>query len=482
MKNKKWMAILLGGIMAASLAAPCSVSAAEKTTLTFWHAMGGTNGEVLQQIVDDFNASQDEIEVKAEYQGTYDDTITKLKAAMQSDSGLPDVCQMYDVGTKFMYDSGAVIPVEDKFESTGYDKSSVMEVISSYYTVDGKQYAMPFNVSTPMLYYNKDVFEAAGLDPETPPTTYDEVLEDAKKIVDSGAAPVGYSQAIYGWFFEQQLAGLGVTYGNNDNGRKEAVTAVDFDSNGGGLKVFDMWKKLYDSGCFEDYGTTTADTQTAFFSGQVGMIIESTAILKNAVDSSPFEVGTGYLPRIEQNDEGGVIIGGGSLWLTDTGNEANEDAGWKFIEYITTPDVQAKWSMGTGYFDLRMKTAEAQRILEAVNPVERLMLVNIQLEREVEVATMQAHIQSTAREGMDKAQKEYFLREQIKAIRHELGDAASEGEEELDELRKALDKAGLPKDVRKEADKQLRRLSGMSLRMPISSWNRAPVSLNQSSW
>ena len=183
MKNKKWMAILLGGIMAASLAAPCSVSAAEKTTLTFWHAMGGTNGEVLQQIVDDFNASQDEIEVKAEYQGTYDDTITKLKAAMQSDSGLPDVCQMYDVGTKFMYDSGAVIPVEDKFESTGYDKSSVMEVISSYYTVDGKQYAMPFNVSTPMLYYNKDVFEAAGLDPETPPTTYDEVLEDAKKIL-----------------------------------------------------------------------------------------------------------------------------------------------------------------------------------------------------------------------------------------------------------------------------------------------------------
>ena len=167
MNNKKWMAILLGGIMAASLAAPCSVSAAEKTTLTFWHAMGGTNGEVLQQIVDDFNASQDEIEIKAEYQGTYDDTITKLKAAMQSDSGLPDVCQMYDVGTKFMYDSGAVIPVEDKFESTGYDKSSVMGVISSYYTVDGKQYSMPFNVSTPMLYYNKDVFEAAGLDPET---------------------------------------------------------------------------------------------------------------------------------------------------------------------------------------------------------------------------------------------------------------------------------------------------------------------------
>lgn len=353
MNNKKFLALVLGGAMVASMLAPCAVSAeesGEKTQITFWHAMGGTNGEVLQEIVDDFNASQDEVEVTAEYQGTYDDTITKLKAAMQSDSGLPDVCQMYDVGTKFMYDSGAVIPVEDMFESTGYDKSTVMDVITSYYSVEDKQYSMPFNVSTPMLYYNKDVFEAAGLDPDTPPTTYDEVLEYAKTIVESEAAPVGYSQAIYGWFFEQQLAGLGVTYGNNDNGRTDSVTAVEFDSNGGGLKVFDMWKTLYDSGYFEDYGTTTADTQTAFFSGQVGMIIESTAILKNATDSSPFEVGTGYLPVVEQNDEGGVIIGGGSLWMMDTGDDAKENAAWKFIEYITGADVQAKWSMGTGYF------------------------------------------------------------------------------------------------------------------------------------
>ena len=71
------------------------------------------------------------LKLKLSIRGTYDDTITKLKAAMQSDSGLPDVCQMYDVGTKFMYDSGSVIPVEDKFESTGYDKSSVMDVISA---------------------------------------------------------------------------------------------------------------------------------------------------------------------------------------------------------------------------------------------------------------------------------------------------------------------------------------------------------------
>ncbi len=111
--------------------------------------------------------------------------------------------------------------------------------------------------------------------------------------------------------------------------------------------------------------------------------------------------------------------------------------------------------------NMRMKTADAQRILEAENPIDRLMLVNTQLQREVEVATVQARIQSSAREGMDKAQKDYFLREQLKAIRSELGDKDEDGEQDLENLKQALDKAGLPKDVRKEADKQLRRLSSM---------------------
>lgn len=111
--------------------------------------------------------------------------------------------------------------------------------------------------------------------------------------------------------------------------------------------------------------------------------------------------------------------------------------------------------------NMRMKIADAQRILEAENPLERLTLVNAQLQREVEVATVQARIQSSAREGMDKAQKDYFLREQLKAIRQELGENEPEGEDDLDGLKKALDKAGLPREVRAEADKQLRRLSGM---------------------
>jgi len=110
--------------------------------------------------------------------------------------------------------------------------------------------------------------------------------------------------------------------------------------------------------------------------------------------------------------------------------------------------------------NLRMKVEDAQNILETVDPLERLELVNTQLNKEVEVASMQAKIQTMAKEGMDKAQKDFFLREQMKAIRKELGEGQDESEE-LDELRKALDKAGLPKEVKTEADKQLKRLSSM---------------------
>jgi len=110
--------------------------------------------------------------------------------------------------------------------------------------------------------------------------------------------------------------------------------------------------------------------------------------------------------------------------------------------------------------NLRMKVQEAQKILECTDPLERLHLVNTQLVKETEVAAMQAKIQTMAREGMDKAQKDYYLREQLKAIRRELGEGDS-GDDDLEDLARMLDKAGLPKDVRKEADKQLRRLASM---------------------
>lgn len=141
-----------------------------------------------------------------------------------------------------------------------------------------------------------------------------------------------------------------------------------------------MWKDMMDSGYCANYGTTTADTQTAFFSGQTAMIIESTAILKNATDSSPFEIGTGYLPRIEETEDGGVIIGGASLWLMNTGDQAKQDAAWKFIEYTTTPEAQAKWSMSTGYFAINPAAYEQEDMAAYIEENPNFMTAINQLE------------------------------------------------------------------------------------------------------
>ena len=118
---------------------------------------------------------------------------------------------------------------------------------------------------------------------------------------------------------------------------------------GVGFIVLQVWLDLYDSGYTENYGTVTADTQTAFYSGQTAMMTESASLLKTASENAAFEIGAAAFPKVDENSEGGVAIGGASLWMMDTKDEARQAATWKFIEYTTQPETQAKWSMNTGY-------------------------------------------------------------------------------------------------------------------------------------
>ena len=123
--------------------------------------MGGKGGEAINQLVEEFNDSQDDIRVVAEFQGEYDDAINKLKSSALSHSG-PDIMQVYEIGTKWMMDSGYAIPMQELIDEDGYDISHLEENIVDYYTVNGDLYSMPFNTSTPILYYNKTAFEEAG--------------------------------------------------------------------------------------------------------------------------------------------------------------------------------------------------------------------------------------------------------------------------------------------------------------------------------
>lgn len=328
--------------------------------ITFWHAMGGANNKVVDQLVADFNASQDKIQVEAVFQGTYDDLLSKLKVAGAEDG--PSVAQVYEIGSRYMIDSKLITPVQKFIDEENYDLSQLEPNITGYYTFNNQLYSMPFNTSNPILYYNKDLFKAAGLDPEKAPSTYEEVQEYAEAITKTGKA-TGANFAIYGWFMEQFFANQGAEYVNNGNGRTSLATESIVNSEAG-VKTLTWWKDMVDQKIMLNLGRKTDDSKKAFSSGQVGMILDSTAALRGLVNDATgkFEVGTGFLPKPSDAKEGGVIVGGASLWIMNGRPEAEQKAAWEFMKFLTLPKQQAYWNINTGYFPITVKAYEEQSI------------------------------------------------------------------------------------------------------------------------
>ena len=359
---RKLLSLLLA--LCLTLGLSTAFAAAAPVEITFWHSMGGVNGEAIAKMVADFNAAYEgKIKVNVEYQGTYDDAINKIKAAGMG--ALPcDVVQVYDIGSRFMIDSGWAKPMQEMIDAEGYDISQIEPNIAAYYTIDGKLYSMPFNSSTPLLYYNKTAFKEAGLDPETPPKNFDEIIEMAAKLkvlaADGSVARYGFGMGNYGWFFEQWQGKMAKHYVDNGNGREARATKVVFDQSGGAEAVFNVWKRLLDGGVITYLNRGNNDAKAAFIAGKIAITLESTAALKSLLTNvgDSFEIGTGFFPNIHPDDQGGVSIGGGSLWMLASGNEAKQNAAWEFIKYMISPDVQAFWNAQTGYFPITVATHE----------------------------------------------------------------------------------------------------------------------------
>ncbi|OYQ66736.1 ABC transporter substrate-binding protein [Aerococcus sp. 1KP-2016] len=359
------------GLLSAALLAACgngnasgetndasSSEAAEgKTELVFWHGMGGSTGEALQSIVDGYNESQDEVFVNAQYQGTYDETLTKLRSSASGSQVGADLVQVFEQGMTFMIDSGLTVPVQDYVDETGFELGDLEENLLAYYTKDDTLYSMPFNSSTPIMYYNADVFEAAGI--EEAPTTFEEIIEISPQLIEAGVE-MPMSLTIYGWYIEQFINKTEEDMYNNGNGREGAPTEVVFDQNGSMLKALETWNKAQDEGVAPNVGRTGG--QAEFVSGQSAITLASTATLRQILTEvdGRFEVGTAYFPALDAEDQGGVSIGGASLWMIDSEDEAKKDATWDFIQYLVTPEVQAQWNADTGYFPVNKNAHDEQ--------------------------------------------------------------------------------------------------------------------------
>lgn len=333
-------------------------SEVDGTEISFWHSMGGVNGQAIDTLVKKFNDENEYgITVKAQYQGEYDDSLNKLKSSQIGNMGA-DLVQVYEIGTRFMIESGWITPMQQMIDADNYDLSQIEPNLAAYYTIDDRLYSMPFNSSTPIMYYNKEMFEKAGI--TEIPDSLEGIEAIGEKLLNEGGAGQVISLGIYGWFFEQFIGKQGLEYANNGNGRTEPATAVAFDENGAAENILTAWKSLYDKGYAPNVGKGGDAGLADFSAGKSAITLGSTASLKQILQdvNGKFEVGTAYFPKVKSTDEGGVSIGGASLWALNNNDPKKTRATWEFVKFLISPESQAYWNAQTGYFPVTTAAQE----------------------------------------------------------------------------------------------------------------------------
>lgn len=360
---------------------PCDVTALDSATgtvnITFWHGMNGDLEDGLKTLTEEYNSSQSKVKVSLENQGGYEQTIDKY---LQSSQGSrPDVVQAPEYAVQVLRDTDSNVPLEACIRAAEFDTSDFLPKALNQYVTEGVQWSMPFNVSNPVLYYNKKMFVAAGLDPNVPPSNMAQVREFSQKIVDSGAASFGLSvdtgaDSGGGWFLEQWFAKLGELFSDNDNGRIAPSTKVLFDGQTGIDLLTDLQSLVQDGLAFnvgdnasgQDALLKLADPDkaaamslaTSAALGTVLTTVQGGLIPGITVD----DIGIGPMPAPGDIEAPGAIVGGASLWIVNQNDPLRTAAAWDFISYLVSAQSQSTWAAVTGYVPLRSSALELDPI------------------------------------------------------------------------------------------------------------------------
>ncbi len=352
--------------LAALTLALTSSTAFAQTEISWWHSMGGELGERLEAIAADFNASQTDYVVVPSYRGEYEESMVSTIAAFRAGEQ-PHLVQVYEVGTgTMMAAKGAVYPVYQLMADHGsnFDPSAFLPVVTGYYTdTEGNMLSMPFNSSTPILYYNKDVFEAAGLDPEVAPKTWEEIEASGKQIIEADAATCGFTMGYAAtWLGTENLSALhNVAYGTLENGFGGLASELTF-NHPLAARLWDKLAEWQNNGVFSYGGPAGGpDTAPKFYAQDCAIYMGSSASRAGVIaNATEFEVGFGMLPTFADVEGApqNSIIGGATLW-TLTGHEDAEYEGVaQFLTYLSSPEVQAAWHQATGYLPVTQAAYE----------------------------------------------------------------------------------------------------------------------------
>jgi len=350
----------LAALAAIGFAAPASA----QTELQWWHAMAGELGQKLEKIATDFNNSQKDFKVVPVYKGTYPEVMTGAIAAFRAKQP-PHIIQVFEVGTATMMAArGAVYPVYELMKDAAepFDPKAYLPAVVGYYTdTQGNMLSFPFNSSTPVLYYNKDLFKKAGLDPNSPPKTWPEVGAAAAKLQAAGV-PCGFTSEWPSWInIENLSAWHNVPIATQANGFGGFNTELKIN---GPVQVKHLaqlaeWQKTK----LFDYGGRVNSAEPKFNASECGMILASSATRLTIITNLKSEVGIAmmpYWPDVKGAPQNS-IIGGATLWVLK-GQKAEDYKGVaRFFSYLSKPDVQTWWHQQTGYLPITQAAYELSR-------------------------------------------------------------------------------------------------------------------------
>ena len=345
-------------LLAASAVALSAGTAQAQTEIQWWHAMGGALGEKVDEIAAGFNATQGDFTVVPVFKGNYTETMTAAIAGFRTGQQ-PHLVQVFEVGTATMMAAeGAIYPVYELMADTGepFDASIFLPSVTGYYTTsDGKMLSMPFNSSTPVMYYNKEAFAAAGLDPEDPPKTWPEFAAALEKTQAAGT-PCGFTTAWQSWVhIENFSAWHNVPIGTRANGFDGLDTELTINSPAHVAHIGAM-AEWAETDLFR-YGGRRGDSQALFTSGECAAYFNSSAGYAGIKRTTEFDFGIGmlpYWPSVAPDGPQNSIIGGATLWVLQDDYRGVAE----FFSYLSSPEVQADWHQFTGYLPITMAAYE----------------------------------------------------------------------------------------------------------------------------
>jgi len=383
-----------GGEQAATDLPPCPIEALTAATapveVTVWHGYTAKTAEALDALAADYNASQAKVVVKVEQQTSYEELWKKYQSGIAS-SQLPGIAIPDDTVTKQIIDSGTVLPAQSCIDATDYDISQLLETSRSYYTIDGVLYPASLNTSAALLYYNKNHFRKAGLDPEKTPGTLDEMREYAQKLKEAGV-PANDPPIILNLspsILEMFLTGAGIPVVDNDNGRGDGETTASTYADprtvelftwvqdmiaDGLLEVvpsidnqFDHYLAMADQSASMTIETSTAATSVEAFLGgdlDVGALPDAAGEVDgSAIDLEALDIGAGVVPGIDE--PGQLQMGGGAWYITNTTPDEVQAAAWDFLSWFNEPAQQATWSAKGSYLPYNTKALDEPELQAA---------------------------------------------------------------------------------------------------------------------